>query len=657
MENSSPDEIVGRTIFLSYSRDDRDRVLPIIAALEKRGLFVWWDGLLAGGQRFAHTTESALESADVVVVVWTARSIQSHWVRDEATRGRDRGRMVSVTLDGAEPPLGFRQVQYIDLGNWGKRTASPAFRELLRAIEAVAADPGNSLSVERPVPAAREGGTKLSRRRALIAGGACIAVLGGGLAAWRLGVLSPKADGNSIAVLPFENLSDDPEQTYFSDGLSEELRAALSLNPRLSVAALTSSDAFRTGARTIAQIARALGVAFVLEGSVRRAGESLRVTARLVNGATGFQSWSETFDRKLANVLDVQNEIAANVVDSLIVSLGGSGDGASGKQRIGGTSSVAAFDSYLHGMALYNLAADEPSDRGALAAFDRALSLDPGYAAAQAARSRALTVIGSSYASGKELAGYFDKAIAAARKAIELAPGLAEGHSALGFVLSNGRLDLAGARQPYEKSFELGYGNAAILGSFALYAAFTGSFADARKAVARALRLDPLNASVLRTEAIAEFCARAYDAAQQAVRGALSLNPKVNNVHRILGDIALVQGDYGAARGYFEAETSPLSRIRGLAIADARLSGEAAGQRHLAEMEREYGDNCLYQQALVFAQWGRKDDALAALERGLAIGDAGLVLANTDPLLDPIRQEPRFQTVLHQIGIDHDRVV
>ncbi|WP_179041366.1 TIR domain-containing protein [Sphingobium lactosutens] len=654
MDHSLPGEVVGRTLFLSYSRDDRDRVMPIISALERRGLTVWWDGLLAGGQRFAHTTESALESADIILVVWTARSIQSHWVRDEATRGRDRGRMVSVTLDGVEPPLGFRQVQYIDLAQWTKRADSSLFRELLRAVEAVAAAPGNALSIERPQSATAQGGRKLSRRGAMIAGASGIAALAGGYTTWRSGLLSPKANDKSIAVLPFENLSDDPKQTYFSDGLSEELRATLSLNPQLAVAALTSSDSFRTGARTIAQISRVLDVAYILEGSVRRSGESLRVTARLIKGATGFQSWSETFNRKLANVLDVQNEIATNVVDSLIVSL--DGDKASGKRRIGGTSSLAAFDSYLHGMALYNLAADERSDRGALAAFDRAVSIDPAYAAAHAARSRALTVIGSSYASGKELARYFDEAIAAARKAIQLAPSLAEGHSALGFILSNGRLDLAGARQPYEKSFELGYGNAAILGSFALYAAFIGTFDDARKATARATRLDPLNASVLRTAAIVEFCARAYDAAQQAVRGALALNRKVNNVHRILGDIALVKGDYAAAKGYFEAETSPLSRIRGLAITDARLAGQAAGDRRFAEMKRKYGDNSLYQQALIFSQWGRKGDALAALERGLAIGDAGLVLANTDPLLDPIRQEYRFQTILQQIGLGHDRV-
>lgn len=652
MDNCLPGDAVGWTLFLSYSRDDRDRVVPIINALGKHGFTVWWDGLLAGGQRFAHTTESALESADVVVVVWTARSIQSHWVRDEATRGRDRGRMVSVTLDGVEPPLGFRQIQYVDFAKWAKRAASPPFRELVRAIEAVATAPGSALSIERPMPV--EGRRKLSRRGALIAGGGGIAVLAGGYAAWRSGVLSPRPNDNSIAVLPFDNLSGDPGQTYFSDGLSEELRATLSLNPQLAVAALTSSDSFRNGARTIAQITRALDVAYVLEGSVRRSGDDLRVTARLINGTSGFQSWSETFDRKLANILDVQNEIAANVVDSLIVSLDGTA--ATGKRRIGGTARVAALDSYLHGLALYNLAADERSDREALAAFERAVSIDPGYAAAHAARSRALTVIGSSYAAGKELAGYFDEAIAAARKAIQLAPGLAEGHSALGFILSNGRLDLGGARQPYEKSFELGYGNAAVLGSFALYAAFVASFDDARKAVARAIRLDPLNASVLRTGAIVEFCARAYDAAIQAARGALALNSKVNNVRRILGDIALTKGDYVAARGYFEAETSPLSRIRGLAITDARLSGQAAGDRRLAEMKQEYGDNSLYQQGLIFAQWGRKGDALAALERGLAIGDAGLVLANTDPLLDPIRQERRFQTILQQIGLGHERV-
>lgn len=638
-ENGQP-----ASVFVSYSRDDLSRARPVIDALQAEGLNVWWDGLLAGGDAYAHTTEAALETADAVVVLWSARSIQSHWVRDEATRGRDRGRMVPVSLDGTMPPLGFRQIQYIDLSKWKGKRDSAAFAELCRAIRATASAPRSQLSFAA-MPPARGG---LTRRGTILAGGGLAAVIGGGALIWQTGLLGTPAQANSVAVLPFQNIAGNREPDYFSDGLAEELRATLSRNQALEVAAQTSSSSFRDGTADSRTIARQLNVAYVLEGSVRRAGERLRITVRLIEGRSGFESWTETFDRVAADIFALQDEIATAVADALAVNV------ATGTARgqIGGTRNKDALDAYLQGQALYKLGRDEQSDRDALARFDQALSLDPRYAAAHAARARALTVIANNYSKGEALDALYDRAIAAARDAVASGPELAEAHSALGFALFNGRLDAAAARAPYGKSFELGFGNADILSAFANFAGRTGNFADARKAIARAQRLDPLNAVVFRNAGVIEYSARDFAACLAPLRSALAINPDLAGVHLVLGDVQLIAGRAAEARAEYLLEGNALSRQRGLAIADRKLGNTAGAETGLAKMIADYGDNSLYQQAQVQAQWGNGEAALAALEKALSAGDSGLVQSRNDPLLDPLRKEPRFAAILRQLGFE-----
>jgi TolB-like protein len=644
MSGESPPAGSPRSVFCSYSRAERAKAIPLIDALRAGGLTVWWDGLLKGGERFAKTTETALETSDVVLVLWSAVSVESHWVRDEATRGRDRGCMVSVSLDGTEPPLGFRQIQYIDLSGWRGDPADPVFAELLEAITLVAEAPGSDLSFGRPAaPAA-----KVSRRALLVASGAGVVALAGGAALWRAGMFGTPASANSIAVMPFENLSGDPEQAYFSDGLTEELRATLSLNPQLEVMAQTTSEKLRDEAADAMAVAARLNVANVLQGSVRRSGERLRIVATLVDGKNGFEKWSEVFERAFDDVLAVQSAIATEAVDALLANLD---KDTAQTERIGGTDDPRALDAFLRGKALYDLARDEASDRAALAAFGKAVALDPGYAAAHAALSRVNTFIASSYVGGREMQGYFARALASARRAAQLAPDLAEGHSALGFALVNGKLDLAAARMPYETSFKLGFGNAPILTNYAIYASTIDDRAGAAKAVERAERIDPLNASTFRTSALVNFAGRDMAATQRAARTALTLNPEINTVHRVLGDMAVLQADWQRAAGFYRKEPNSLSRLRGLAIVEHKLGDVARADAALADLVAEFGDNSLYQQAQVRAQWGEADRALAALEKGFDAGDSGMVLMLTDPLLDPIRQHPRFAALLDRLGV------
>lgn len=650
LSDTAPFGETAGSIFLSYSRTDREQVLPVIEALEQHGHTIWWDGLLKGGDRFSKVTEHALETASVVLVMWTATSVNSDWVRDEATRGRDRKRLLSVSLDGTEPPLGFRQIQYIDLtgdGNAAKRASFPLVLDALERVQGNK-DAGGAPAMPNSAPP-NPASAQPTRRGAIIAGGISLLAVGGGLAAWQLGGFGGRNTPNSVAVMTFENLSNSREQDYFSAGLSEELRSILSLNRQLSVAAQTSSDKFADGEQTASAIASALGVANVLEGSVRRADNRLRIAVRLIDGKSDLEVWSDQFDREIDDVLAIQTEIATRVVDSLIASFAD----REGSQivRIGGTKNSEALDAYLRGVDLYGRAGGkENTDRAALAALDQAVELDPEYGAAHAARSRVLTAVGNRHASGSELKSYYSRAMDAARKAIEIAPDLADGHAALGSALANGALDMAGARQPYQNSFALGYGNARILMGYTLFASFIGAFGDGREAIARAERLDPLNAPVFRASSVLEFAARNYEKASAEARRALSLNNGTSVANRILGDIARFEGRNDEAREFYLKEPSVLSKLPGLAMLEEQAGNREAAQDAFDTMIEEFGDNSLYQQAQIMAQWGRSGEALLLLERAFDVGDSGLVLSRSDQNLDPIRQTDQFESLQRRLG-------
>ena len=654
-DNAAPAGNAPLRLFISYSRADQPAALPLIAGLERQGYAVWWDGLLEGGDNFLPTTQAALENADAVVVLWSQTSIDSHWVRDEATVGRDRRRLVPLSIDGALPPLGFRQFQVIDITKWNGKSSAPEFRRVTSAIAALSGAPPTAGSMPPAAGSTRTAAgsrTALAGsidRRNLLIGGAVLAGAGG-FGAWRW--LRPAAESkpaNSVAVLPFRSLSGNSDKDYFAEGLAEELRTTLSLNRQLLVSGAASAGGFRSSNGDTRQIAQALGVSNLLMGSVRQTADRVRITARLVDGVTGFEKWSQAFDRAVADVLAVQAEIATTVADALISTL--AKDSNWRAERPGSTRNAEAFDAFVKGQALYGASTSTETDRQALAAYDLAIARDPEYAAAHAARARTLNAIANQEASAARSSRLRRDALASARKAIALAPDMPDGHAALGFLLM-GQLDLRAAGPAYQRAFELGLGSAPTLSAYAEFSGNIGNFAAAKAAILRAERLDPLNPTVFRNTGLIAFAARDYTAAQTSLATALTLNPRLAIVHRVLGDIALVTGNVAEARRHYAAEPSMLSQLRGLAIADARLSGAAAGEAQMVRLVEKFGEGGLYQQVQVLAQWGRTEAALAALEKALAMRDAGLVLAGHDPLLDPLRKEPRFTSVLARIGLN-----
>ena len=628
------------TVFVSYSREDLKAVQPIISAIEAAGYSAWWDGMLSAGERFANTTEVVLEQARAVVVLWSAKSVASHWVHDEATRGRDRGCLVPLSIDGTKPPLGFRQFQTYRVPP--RRSASdPGIAAMLQAIATLHDGPASNPGTAFLVP-------QISRRSTIIGGGLGLAGAAAG-GAWWAGLIGGGPHGNSVAVLPFANLGGDLQGNYFSAGLSAEVRSQLASETLLAVAAQTSSAKAAKTQQDAGAIAKALNVAYLLEGTVRREASRVRISAELIDGSSGLSHWAQTFDRELSNVFAVQEEIAASVVTALTQQMAAHGAKGTNKE-IGGTNSFAAYDAYLRGRDLFDSASDQASDQLALDSFDKAIGADSNYAIAHAARARSLTVFGDQYDQGPTRLARFAEAIAAAQQAVKLAPNLAEAQASLGFALLDGRLDARGARQPYRLSYELGLGNADILSRFANFEARCGRFDTARPAVKRAAKLDPLNARTFHLIGQVEYCARNWAGVAPPNEKALQLNPEMSNAHGAIALARLMEGDIAAALAGFVREKSSLFSLPGLAIVAFRQGKFAEAEQHLAELLASHGDNSLYQQAQIMAQWGRRDKALALLEAGYKAIDAGLVQLQNDPLVDPLRIEPRFIRLLDLIG-------
>jgi TolB-like protein len=634
----------GHTVFLSYSRADQKQARSIVHVLETAGFSVWWDTLLEGGERFSRTTETALESATAVIVLWSKTSAGSHWVQDEAARGRDSGRMVPVSLDGSLPPLGFGQFQAIDVS---RALGKPGSEPMQKLVRAVAALHGRAPSELHPLPAQRAGWT--SRRNVLLGTSALVVAGAGGWLVWKESALFGGDDSRSVAVLPFANLSGDPAQKYFSDGLTAEIRTRLSRNALLQIVGQASSESASEEAGDAKSIARRLHVAFLLGGNVQKAGDRIKVDAELTDGGRGISQWAQSYERPLTDIFAVQAEIGAAVATALSAEIGGEEERSSSAE-VGGTDNVEAFDAYLRGRDLYEAGIDEQSDRQALAWFDRAIALDEGYAGAHAARSRALAVIGNLYGDDAERIRLYDEAVVAARRATELAVKFAEGFSALGFALATGQLDMRGARAPFQKSYELGPGSADILSRYATFRSNLRDHNRAKSVIERAEKLDPLNARTFRSSGDISYGSGDYRRAIDAYEKAISLNSTLSGLNSSLGFAQLMLGEEDEAFASFAKENSSVRRLPGQAIIAHRRGNQAEAQTALDALIAEYGDKSNYQYAQVYAQWGDPDRALAALQKAWDLRDGGIMLMYADPLLEPLGQTAGYTALVKRAG-------
>jgi TolB-like protein/Flp pilus assembly protein TadD len=452
---------------------------------------------------------------------------------------------------------------------------------------------------------------------------------------------SPPA--HSVAVLPFVNLSGDANDDYFSDGLSEELLNALARVNELSVAARTSSFSFRGTNADILTVGRKLNVGAVLEGGVRKVGKQVRITARLINAVNGFLLWSESYDRQLDDIFELQSAIASAAAQALKVTLLSD---VRDKVQLGGTPDSEAFDSYLRGLKL-SRSGDEASTRAALAAFDEAIGRSPQYALAHAARARALNAIANVWSSDVATrTQLFEDAQKSAERAIAIAPTLGAGHSALALILEAGKLDFAGAEQAYRRAVTLEPGSATTQRSYATFAALMGRSEDAIRAAERALTLDPLSTHTHSAHGWVLLTTRHFQAALEAHRRVLEIDPK--SIGSVLGAAEAYQGlqQHENARQLCTKIRETWMGQLCLAISLHHLGRKSEAAAVLAELRSgPSADVVAYQMAQIYAQWQNPRESLKWLDAAYAARDSGLNMIKTDFLLDPVRDTPRFKEI------------
>jgi TolB-like protein/DNA-binding winged helix-turn-helix (wHTH) protein/tetratricopeptide (TPR) repeat protein len=453
----------------------------------------------------------------------------------------------------------------------------------------------------------------------------------------------------SIAVLPFVNISGDKAQEYFSDGLTEELLSSLTRVSLLQVAAQTSSFSFKGKDVDVGTIARKLNVGTVLEGSVRQSGRRVRITAQLIDATTGFHLWSQTYDRDIGEVLSLQTEIANAVASALTVTLLADTPGeilradTAGKIALGGTKNPAAFDAYLRGLKGYSALHNRDALQSAIDAYTEAVRLDSNYALAFAGRAMALCEYTDSWGSGASKPAAYGRALRDARRAIALAPTLGEAHLALARVFESS-LDFQQAAEEYASALGLVPGNAAVLQAYGAFAVFMGHVEPGLTALSRAVVLDPLSPSSHYWLGEARWIARRYSEAATAFDEVISLDPNSHRAYGFRGFAYYGLGDLQRALVSC-APARSWTRYVCLALTYQKLGKRAEAEAMLAEYQAGAGAAAAYQYAEIYAQWGNVAKAIEWLDTAVRMHDPGLGWLKGDPLLDPLRNEPRFQAI------------
>ena len=447
----------------------------------------------------------------------------------------------------------------------------------------------------------------------------------------------------SIAVLPLLNESGDPNDEYFSDGLSEELIAALGQIGGLKVIGRSSSFRFKDRKEEPKAIGEKLGVSTLLDGTVRKQGDRVRIVAQLVNASDGIQLWTRTFDRELKDIFTVQQEIAKAVAESLRVTLLGSAE----KSTQMATNSVEAHNAYLQAR-FHSQRGNVEDYRKAITYFDRAIELDPNYALAYAQRSEIWTLLGDLI--GERPTAY-PKARSDAEKAVALAPALAEAHAALGWVRAFTEFKFAEGLSELQRAKELSPTNPTANDLLARVIVYRGQLEEAERQARQAVELDPLSAATQFTLGRILLYAGKLDEADAAGRKMAQLQPSASSSHRWQVLVAVQRGDGEAALR--EARLEPNDNIRRfeLALAHYVRGDREAADAALADLITYSSDSLAYQIAQVYAVRGETDKAFEWLQIAINNQDGGIPSLLVDPLLRSLHDDPRYKNLLAKVGL------
>jgi TolB-like protein len=486
-------------IFLSYSREDLSTARLFAAGLEREGFSVWWDQNLDAGEAFDHVTEMALEHARVVVVLWSPHSVQSRWVRAEATQADRLKKLVPVEIEPCKRPILFELTQTASISGWNGDAGDSRWQALVAGLRRQL---GKRDAPSLPAPVAAPGASSAwSSRwvRGLVLG--IVGLLFAGVVVLmftRTGKesLFARAENTApvtLAVLPFVNLSSDPEQEYFSDGLTEEILNHLAQVKALGVTGRTSSFSFKGKNEDLRVIGEKLGVANLLEGSVRKSGNELRITAQLIDARDGSHLWSETYERSLDNVFEIQEAIARDVARALSVKL----EVGELAGRPGMTRNIEAYDAYL---AAARFTEPTPEHlRAAMPLLERATTLDPAFVMAWAGLVDRYAFAASTRLAGNTVEGWAERSDAV----LEHMRGISDfGESMYEWQAgdrSQNQWDMVAARQHFDRARALEHKAGWGLDSdpaTGVFLVVTGRFRDAIALLERSRVEDPLNAFV-----------------------------------------------------------------------------------------------------------------------------------------------------------------
>ncbi len=473
-------------------------------------------------------------------------------------------------------------------------------------------------------------------------------------------------DQNSVAVLPFVNLSDDKGSEYFSDGVSEELLTVLQKIPGLHVAARTSAFSFKGKDATAQEIGQKLGVAHLVEGSVRRSGESVRIAARLSRVDNGEELWSENYTRNLQDVFAVQAELAQTIVAQLRGRFAGADAGSIAKEKIqaevqaatkGGTKNVEAHEAYLQARFFINRHSEKETDQ-ARSAFQRAVELDPNFALAWAGLAQT-HIWYCNYATEGGQKG-FTAHLAAARESVEkalaLEPDLPEALSARAMIKTNFDYNWKGAAETLRKALDLAPEDPAFLMEMGNLAGIRGDVTRAQEFLRHAVTVDPVNALARAFYASSLAASGHFAEARSEYVRVIELNPSAPNSHASIGLSYVMEGK--PEEGVAAAQQDAAGWARLLVVSSARWSQKRIPESEAAlkELIANYGETAAYQIAEAYGYRNDKDYAFDWLQRARRQRDGGLPSLRTDLLLKNLHSDPRWNALLHAMGLTDDQL-
>jgi serine/threonine-protein kinase len=627
-------------VFLSYKAEDRARLAPLVAALEAEGFTVWWDAQIGGGINWRREIQEQLDAAKCVIVAWSKRSVapEGEFVCDEARRAKRHQTYLPIRIDDVDPPLGFGEVQALPLKNWRGDRSDP---RLIAVIDAVRERVIGEQFRRHPLHAAKP---KISRRTVVAGSIGVGAIAAAGIGGWLAHKPAP-ANAKRIAVLPFANLAGDDTQSHFADGISEELRAAL-LRIGLQVIGRNSCDAVKH--LDIKTAAARLDVANILTGSVRRSAEVIRVNAQLVSGKDGVERWAQTYDRAPGDAIRIQTDIAENVAHALSIELGKAGRAA---LTLGGTADSVAQDLVLQARKLRREDSSAEARREGVRLADGAIARDPHYADAYVERAISLSRLAQNYpASAADAASQLELANESAMRALSIAPKLGSVHAVLADI-DRGRLNFPGALEHAKRALALSPDDPDVFAVATSVLPYLGEGPKAMRLVDRFIRVDPLNPTAYRRKAAVLYALRKYAQSVDAGRKALEMSPDSYIARIWIGNSLLLMGRSRDAQAEFSAmPAGDFFRLFGEALVAARNGDRSGAERMMGQIRRQHGNAVSFQYASIQAQLGQIDQAFAELDNAVAAKDSGLIYLKTDPLIDPVRGDPRYAVLLKKLN-------